>query len=716
MKHRIGLALVVLLCLAAFARAATPVVDRAQVPTGILYDLSAQIAHIERFDGRPTAPSANSSVLRQASFELRQSSIGASTVWPSDDRLRDSGSLVVRIGLIDVRYNRVSDDAKQSGAARVENGQLVLEPGSVETRRAFIAAPVRDYTYRGGDVTFMLDASAFAGNARAARVPIDFGDGRGYRDVAWNQRVNVHYASEGQHIVRLRANEAEASFDFEVRALVTPAPNDTIPLTGTQAYNGGTATGRAFVYLAAGHTQLARPAVVLEGFDIDNTMNWDELYALLNQQNLLEDLRARGYDAVVLDFTDATDYIQRNAFVAVDLLHKVQSAVAPTTNFPMVGPSMGGLVSRYALSWMEQNGDPHRVRNLVCFDVPNRGANIPLGIQYWLNFFSGSSVDAAQLLSRLNTAGAREMLLYHYTSPAGSTGQADPLRATFTAELAALGNYPVQPRLVALSNGSKAMQNQGFNAGAQIIQYNYNILFVVVRGNVWAVPNGNLTKIFDGANQTFFSGPTQIVNVSGTLPWDSAPGGTRSSMAQMDAVSPPVGDIVALYPNHCFIPTVSALDINTNDPFYNVGGDPDLVAHTPYDALYVPATNEGHVTVTADNAPWLLNELDPILTAVPPVAGARGPAFSLLDAAPNPFGDVTLVRWNLARNSRVQVDVFDVAGRRVTSLVDGARSAGAGDVRWNGRDQHGRAAAAGVYFVRMRAAGETQTKRLVLVR
>jgi hypothetical protein len=187
-------------------------------------------------------------------------------------------------------------------------------------------------------------------------------------------------------------------------------------------------------------------------------------------------------------------------------------------------------------------------------------------------------------------------------------------------------------------------------------------------------------------------------------------------MAQMDAVSPPVGDIVALYPNHCFIPTVSALDINTNNPFYNVGGDPDLVSHTPFDALYVPVANEPHVTVTVDNAPWLLNELDPILTAVPPVAAAHAPAFSLLDAAPNPFGDQTLVRWNLARNSHVQVDVFDVAGRRVTSLVDTSRSAGMGFVRWDGRDDSGRAVAAGVYFIRARAAGETQTKRLVLVR
>ena len=716
MKHRVGLSFVLLLSFIAVAHAATPAVDRARVPTGILYDLTAQIAHIERFDGESTAPSANSAVLRQAVFELRNASLEAGAVWPSNERMRDNGSLTVRIGLIDMRYNRISDAAKQNGSARVENGELVLAPGAVETRRAFIAAPVRDYTYRGGNVSFVLDAGAFVGSARPAHVQIDFADGAGWRDIAWGRPVDVHYASEGQRVVSLRANDAVASFNIEVRALSTPTPNDTIPLTGTQSYNGGTATGRAFVYLSDQHTQLARPAVVLEGFDIDNTMNWDELYALLNQQNLIEDLRTRGYDAVVLDFTDATDYIERNAFVAVDLLHKVQSAVAPTTNFPLVGPSMGGLVARYALSWMEQNGDPHRVRNFILFDVPNRGANIPLGIQYWLNFFSGASTDAAHLLSRLNTSGAREMLLYHYTSPAGSTGQADPLRATFTSGLAALGNYPTQPRMVALSNGSKGMLTQGFNAGAQIIQYSYNILFVVVRGNVWAVPNATLTKIFDGANQQFFSGPTQIVNVSGTSPWDNAPGGTRDSMAQMDAVSPPVGDIVALYPNHCFIPTISALDINTNDPFYNVGGDPALLSHTPFDALYVPPTNEPHVTVTPDNAPWLLNELDPILTGVPPVVASRGPAFSLLDAAPNPFGDQTLVRWNLARNSHVHIDVFDVAGRRVTTLFDGAQSAGPGSATWNGRDVRGRNVAAGVYFVRVQAAGEMQTKRVVLVR
>ena len=696
------------------AHAARPAVDPARVPTGILYDLTAPIAHIERFDGTPSAPAANAATLRQAVFELEHASVDT-RAWPSARMLRNDGSLVVRIGLVDVRYNRLRDDAIASGAARIENNALVVDADAVETRRAFIAAPVRDYTYRGAGVTFVLDSSAFVGDARPQRVDVDFGDGRGYRALEWDRRVEVRYVSGGEHVVRIRTADAVASFRFDVRALVTPAPDDTIPLTGVAPYNGGIATGRAFVYLSDDHTQLARPALVFEGFDIDNSMNWDELYALLNQENLVEDLRARGYDAVVLDFTDATDYLQRNAFVAVDLIHTVQDATYVENDFPLVGASMGGLVARYALAWMEQNGDPHRVRNVVSFDVPHRGANIPLGIQYWLNFFSGSSVDAALLLSRLDTPGARQMLVYHHTNPAGTTGQADPLRATFLSELAGLGNYPAQPRMVSLSNGSANGTNQGFAAGQQIINYNYNILFVVVRGDVWAVPNNTNTKIFHGINQQFFSGPTQQVFVSGTQPWDNAPGGSRASMAQMDVVAPPVGDIVALFPSHCFVPTVSALDINTTNPFYDVAGDPDLLAHTPFDNLFVPAGNEAHVTVTPANAAWLLDEIDPALTAVSPTTSGA-PAFALLGAAPNPFDDQTLIRWNLSRATHVRVDVFDVAGRRVTTLLDAQRAAGPGDIRWSGRDAADRTVATGVYFVRMNAAGETQTRRLVLLR
>ncbi len=639
-------------------------------------------------------------------------------VLPAPQAFREEGGSVIRIGMLDVTYERIRDPQR----ARVEGDELILEPGAVQPARAFLVAPTRGYSYHGAMVAYVLDSRLYAGNRsqRPASIEIDFGNGEGYRPVRFDERVFVRYPAAGDYAARVRNTDASgdtryASFPVEIRALAAPAPNDTLPLTGTQPFNGVTATGRAFVYLSSAHTTLTRPAVVVEGFDIDNTMNWDELYALLNQEGLIEELRTRGYDAVVLDFSEATDYIQANAFVLVDLLHQVQADIDPSATYPLVGASMGGLVARYALAWMEQNADPHRVRNFVSFDVPHAGANIPLGIQYWLDFFADQSTEAAHLLGRLDRPAARQMLLYHHTSPPTGTGSADPLRAAFMSDLVALGNYPTQPRRVALANGSGTMATQGFNAGAQIISYNYNNILVTVRGNVWAVPNSTTTQILQALiDPIFLPADAMNVSVSGTLPWDGAPGGSRNSMAQMDAVQAPYGDIVALYQNHCFIPTISALDIATTNPFYDVAGDPQLLSHTPFANLYVPAINEPHVTVTPGNAAWLLDEIDPPATAVR--NGAPAPAFSLAAVAPNPFDAATSVRWDLSRATRVRVDVFDVAGRRVTTLLDSQRPSGVGEVRWHGRDDRGRAVAAGVYFVRVSALGQTQTRRAVVLR
>lgn len=711
---------IVVLALCGLPVSAAPLqVDRTHVPTGILYDLVVPLAHIERFDGSASAPSANATTLRQAVFELSRASLDATT-WPEALSFRDDGGPTVRIGIVDARYDRVRAGAERSGAARVEGDRLILDAGATESARAFLAAPTRGYSYRGADVSFVLDPRMFAGNVARPTVEIDFNDGVGFRRVRWSERVSVRYASTGNYAVRVRAIDAAgaerfASFGFEVRALAAPTPNDTIPLVGTQSYNGGTATGRAFVYLAAGHTSITQPAVVVEGFDLDNTMNWDELYALLNQEGLVEELRARGYDTVVLDFTESTEYIQRNAFVLVDLLHEVQAAIGATDEYPLVGASMGGLVARYALAWMEANADPHRVRNFVSFDVPHAGANIPLGIQYWLDFFSDLSTEAALLLSLLDTPAARQMLLYHHTTPPGATGAADPLRATFESELSSLGDYPTETRCVSLANGSGSMASQGFNAGAQIIFYQYDSFLVDVRGNVWAVPNGGPTQILQGLVDPILL-PSDVMNVtvSATLPWDNAPGGSRNSMAQMDSVAAPYGDIVALHQRHAFIPSVSALDVATSNPFYDIAGDVDLLSHTPFDNLYFPTTNEPHVTVTPANALWLLDEIDPPATAVRDIAAA--PAFSWIAAAPNPFGDATSVRWQLSQAARVRVDVFDVRGHRVSTLLDATRPAGTGEVRWTGRDGSGRAVTAGVYFVRVQARGETRTTRVVRVR
>lgn len=81
-------------------------------------------------------------------------------------------------------------------------------------------------------------------------------------------------------------------------------------------------------------------------------------------------------------------------------------------------------------------------------------------------------------------------------------------------------------------------------------------------------------------------------------------------------------------------------------------------------------------------------------------------------AFPNPFRDETSIRFTLARAGRVELDVLDVRGRRVASLVRGELPPGDHSVRWDGG-----ARAGGVYFYRLRTGNDdVRTGRIVRLR
>ncbi|MEZ5064628.1 MAG: FlgD immunoglobulin-like domain containing protein [bacterium] len=84
--------------------------------------------------------------------------------------------------------------------------------------------------------------------------------------------------------------------------------------------------------------------------------------------------------------------------------------------------------------------------------------------------------------------------------------------------------------------------------------------------------------------------------------------------------------------------------------------------------------------------------------------------------SPSPLREWTNVEFLIERAAEVSLDVVDVSGRRVRTLVSGNRPAGVHRVDWDGRTENGDVAAAGVYFVRLTAAGETRTRKLVVAR
>ncbi len=90
---------------------------------------------------------------------------------------------------------------------------------------------------------------------------------------------------------------------------------------------------------------------------------------------------------------------------------------------------------------------------------------------------------------------------------------------------------------------------------------------------------------------------------------------------------------------------------------------------------------------------------------------------SLANGRPNPFSDGEVVcEFALPAPTRARLDVLDVRGRLVRTLLDAERNAGIQRVPWNGTDSAGRPVANGIYFLRLEAGGRTLSSKVVKVR
>ncbi|MBD3161253.1 MAG: S8 family serine peptidase [Candidatus Eisenbacteria bacterium] len=92
----------------------------------------------------------------------------------------------------------------------------------------------------------------------------------------------------------------------------------------------------------------------------------------------------------------------------------------------------------------------------------------------------------------------------------------------------------------------------------------------------------------------------------------------------------------------------------------------------------------------------------------------RGPR--LLPNLPNPFNPRTLVRFEIPRRSAIRLDLFDARGRHVRSLADGPHEAGRHQIVWDGRDDRGRTASGGVYFLRLTDGRADAGRRIIMLK
>ncbi len=112
-------------------------------------------------------------------------------------------------------------------------------------------------------------------------------------------------------------------------------------------------------------------------------------------------------------------------------------------------------------------------------------------------------------------------------------------------------------------------------------------------------------------------------------------------------------------------------------------------------------------------------EAEATVTSVAGEAGEANPprVFSLLQNYPNPFNPSTTIRFNLKRAARLRLEVYNLLGQRVrTLLAEQTVAAGGHTVQWDGRDDRGKPVPSGVYLYRLASKSFSETRTMALLK
>ncbi len=601
------------------------------IKTGILYDkIKLPTSKINLFTANNSELINTPSEWREIYGEMKQASINNSFLdilsikKEIKPKLRQN---IFPVGIINLKYNKFKDNAIKNKLIEIRNNKVYeLKKDIYETKTIFTASLIETKKYTGKKIIYDFSKDYYYSNLKELPefLSVDFDNGKGIQKIKFNSKTTVKYTTDGNKTIKLNIHlpsgkEFSTGFKVKISTPKMPTPDETwTNYTADIPYNGSTAQGEVGIFFGDGNTDFTRPVIIVDGFDPGDTRDIAGLWDIANQQNMIDNLLAEGYDFVITNFYGGDDYIQRNAMLVVKLIQDINARMTaagtmkPANQIVILGPSMGGLITRYAILYCEQNNIPHNVRNWISFDSPHKGADIPLGLQHWVRFFAQEvDVESAQeALTALSGPAAKQMLLYHYTATSGNTANPNPLFNSFYNEINIMG-FPQQTRIVSIINGSGYGNGQPYGAGDQVIYYHYRSWLVDLDGNVWAVPNQTDTRIFNGLYDTAlpFDEVNENIYVNNTLPYDGAPGGSRGTFAEMDAIDPGYGDIIAPWDNHAFIPSISSLCIqNTTNPYFNVDANINSVI-TPFDKIYYPSNNQEHVAITPESYNWFYHEV-----------------------------------------------------------------------------------------------------------
>ena len=90
--------------------------------------------------------------------------------------------------------------------------------------------------------------------------------------------------------------------------------------------------------------------------------------------------------------------------------------------------------------------------------------------------------------------------------------------------------------------------------------------------------------------------------------------------------------------------------------------------------------------------------------------------YILSDAYPNPFNPTSTLSFSVPTEGVMSLNIYDMTGRLVSTLVDGNLKQGYHSITWNGMDSNGHAVSSGMYIYSLKGEGVSITKKMVMMK
>lgn len=435
------------------------------------------------------------------------------------------------------QYAKIDENALSQNKIRVSNNKYYdkynngvwQNPYKTKQTIAF-TPPIHHYNKKQFSVILPHDLFLTNTNGLVQSIQVNFNDGAGYHSLSQQATATTNYAENGTYnwVFKVTLSTGETLYSQTKIKITAPDIKEATARTGENEndivihYPGSSspfAQDGAVLRIdyAPNHNgQIKKPFIVVEGFDTGSITNPEEEGGDRTLEDFLNDLERSGdlrefllynstqeYDIVYVDWQNGTHSIQHNSEVLKEVLawvnQKKQLSGSTEPNV-VLGQSMGGLVARYALKTMENDGELHDVRLFIAHDSPMRGANTPLSFQYFarhaydeytsapilyglveyvipsvleladlmdIEIIDGSFPSVSGILTLQDTPAAAQMNYYYVDINSNPT---TAVHDAWQQELDELG-YPTQCRNVAISNGNECAADQGFNTGDKFISY-----------------------------------------------------------------------------------------------------------------------------------------------------------------------------------------------------------------------------------------------------